>query len=264
MRILVAYGTKRGGNEGLARAVATGLVAAGHAVDVIAAAKVDALDRWDAVVVGGAPYAWFWQRDARRFVKRNVEDLFESQVPPLMLQLMTTVPPPPPQLNMWAAQGPRPVPDPDPDPEPEPEPEPDEVPPAAITREQAPLMVHRLVLWSCFFTGLMAVAGGASLLMGAGGFDRFLLPALMLVLWVGGGNLVAAVLEARRVEHSELVASVAGASLMGWLLIDLVVLRSFSWVQVLALALGLCTVFGSVWLWRARTSGPGTRFGLKT
>ena len=249
MRILVAYGTKRGGNEGLARAVATGLVAAGHAVDVIAAAKVDALDRWDAVVVGGAPYAWFWQRDARRFVKRNVEDLFEAKPSALMMQLLTAVQPAP-QLSMWPVQGPPPA----PEPEPEPEPEFDEILPATLVQEDTggSVLVHRAVLWSCLFTGVTALAGGVSLLFGEGGFDRYLVPSLILMLVVGGGNLAASLLEARRVEHSELVASVAGASLMGWLLVDLVMMRSFSWVAWLYLGLALCTVAGAAWLWRVR------------
>ena len=80
MRVLVAYGTKRGGTEGLARAVGQGLVDAGHRVDVLPAQRIESLDRWEAVVVGGALYAWFWQRDARRFVKRHVEELQQLPV----------------------------------------------------------------------------------------------------------------------------------------------------------------------------------------
>jgi len=68
MRVLVAYGSKRGATEGLARAVGEGLVDAGHTVNVVSASEVEGLESWDAVVVGGALYAWFWQRDARRFV----------------------------------------------------------------------------------------------------------------------------------------------------------------------------------------------------
>lgn len=80
MRVLMAYGTKRGGTEGLARAVGQGLEDAGHVVDVLPAQRIESLDRWEAVVVGGALYAWFWQRDARRFVKRHVEELQQLPV----------------------------------------------------------------------------------------------------------------------------------------------------------------------------------------
>lgn len=248
MRILVAYGTKRDGNEGLARAVATGLVAAGHAVDVIAAAKVDALDRWDAVVVGGAPYAWFWERAARRFVKRNVEDLFQQQ-PPLMLQLLTTIPPP--ELT---APGLRPVPEPEPEPEPEPapEPEPDEPPPAAVLTERGTaLLVHRLLLCSCLLTGVTALAAGVALLFSP--LVGALVPALLLLGVVGGGSLVAALLEGRRSTRSEFAVCLAGSALTGWLLVDLLMLRTFTWLQALFLLVGLGTVAGAAWLWRVRT-----------
>ena len=54
MRVLVTYGSKHGGTGGLARAIGEGLVVAGHRVDVLPADKVDALDSWGAVVMGGA------------------------------------------------------------------------------------------------------------------------------------------------------------------------------------------------------------------
>jgi menaquinone-dependent protoporphyrinogen oxidase len=80
MRVLVTYGSRHGGTGGLARSVADGLVASGHSVDVLPAAKVDALDHWDAVVIGGALYGWRWHRDARRFVRRHVEELQQRPV----------------------------------------------------------------------------------------------------------------------------------------------------------------------------------------
>ncbi|HEY0882134.1 MAG TPA: flavodoxin domain-containing protein, partial [Archangium sp.] len=80
MRVLVAYGSKRGGPEGLARAVAEGLTEAGHAVDVRSAGDLETLDRWDAVIIGGALYAWHWHRNARRFVKQHVEELQQRPV----------------------------------------------------------------------------------------------------------------------------------------------------------------------------------------
>jgi len=249
MRILVAYGTKRVGNEGLARAVATGLAAAGHAVDVIAAAKVDALDRWDAVVVGGAPYAWFWERAARRFVKHNVEDLFQVQQPPLMLQLLTTLPPP--ELTSPGAT-PASVPEPEPEPEPELEAEPAAPLSAAVLPERGvPLLVHRLLLCSCLLTGVTALAAGVALLFSP--LQGALVPALLLLGVVGGGSLLAALMEGRRSTRSEFAVCLAGSALTGWLLVDLLMLRTFSWLQGLYLLVGLGTVAGAAWLWRVRT-----------
>jgi menaquinone-dependent protoporphyrinogen oxidase len=77
MTVLVAYGSKRGGTEGLARDVAEALREEGVTVDVRPARAVRAVDEYDAVVVGGALYAFRWHRDARRFVKRNAGALRE-------------------------------------------------------------------------------------------------------------------------------------------------------------------------------------------
>ncbi|WP_228531082.1 MULTISPECIES: flavodoxin domain-containing protein [Myxococcaceae] len=71
MRILVAYGSERGGTEGIAQMVAEVLRLAGFAVDVRAASEVDALEGYGAVVLGGALYMGRWHRDARRFVLRH-------------------------------------------------------------------------------------------------------------------------------------------------------------------------------------------------
>ncbi len=75
MRILIAYGSKRGGTEGLAEVIAETLSYADHDVIVRDARKVEDIDPFDAVIVGGALYAFRWHRHARRFVQRHVEEL---------------------------------------------------------------------------------------------------------------------------------------------------------------------------------------------
>jgi menaquinone-dependent protoporphyrinogen oxidase len=75
MSILVTYGSKRGGTEGLARMVAEALGAEGFRVDVLPARQVGGLEGYEAVVVGGALYVSRWHRDARRFVKRHTKAL---------------------------------------------------------------------------------------------------------------------------------------------------------------------------------------------
>lgn len=75
MRVLVAYGSRRAGTEGLARMMAGDLRQASFAVDVLPARRVKDLDGYDAVLVGGALYASRWHRDARRFVKRQTGQL---------------------------------------------------------------------------------------------------------------------------------------------------------------------------------------------
>jgi len=75
MSILVAYGSSRGGTEGLAGMVAEDLRDEGFTVDLCAAREVGRLDGYDAVIVGGALYAFRWHRAARRFVRRHAAQL---------------------------------------------------------------------------------------------------------------------------------------------------------------------------------------------
>ena len=75
MTVLVTYGSTRGGTEELAQTVADALRQEGLAVDVVPARAVRGVGGYDAVVVGGALYAFHWHRDARRFVKRHTAEL---------------------------------------------------------------------------------------------------------------------------------------------------------------------------------------------
>ncbi len=297
MRVLVAYGTKRGGTEGLARAVGQGLEEAGHVVDVLPAQRVESLDRWEAVVVGGALYAWFWQRDARRFVKRHVEEL--QQLPvyffssgPLDFSARDRELPPPGSVARLArlvgAQrhktfGGRLLPE-----------EAGAAPalprgdfrdlPATrawgrevgqelatqpvrerVTVPPSMSMVHQLVLWLCVFTGLTAVFGGSALAISRGDvngppltllehtpFKSFLVPGLLLLLVIGLGNLAAAALEARRIEKSEIAVSIAGAGLMVWIITQLALIRTVSWLQLIYFLVGAATFGCAIYLWRVR------------
>lgn len=75
MRILVTYGSTRGGTEGLAQMVADGLRAEGFDVDLLPPRQVRRLDGYDAVIVGGALYAFRWHKESRRFVKRHAAEI---------------------------------------------------------------------------------------------------------------------------------------------------------------------------------------------
>ncbi|MGO8959407.1 MAG: flavodoxin domain-containing protein [Streptosporangiaceae bacterium] len=80
MRILVTYGSTRGGTQGLAQMVADGLRETGCSVDVLPAGQAHTVDGYDAVVVGGALYAFRWHRAARRFVRRHAAALKKRPV----------------------------------------------------------------------------------------------------------------------------------------------------------------------------------------
>jgi menaquinone-dependent protoporphyrinogen oxidase len=75
MSILVAYGSKRGGTQGLAQMVAQDLRDEGFTVDVSPAAEVRSVDGYEAVIIGGSLYAMRWHRDAKRLVKRQAAEL---------------------------------------------------------------------------------------------------------------------------------------------------------------------------------------------
>ncbi|HVX20159.1 MAG TPA: flavodoxin domain-containing protein [Acidimicrobiales bacterium] len=76
MTVLVAYGSKRGGTEGLAKMVGAALREEGFAADVRPARRVGDISGYQAVIVGGALYALRWHRDARRFVRRHAAELW--------------------------------------------------------------------------------------------------------------------------------------------------------------------------------------------
>jgi len=75
MRVLVTVGSARGGTQGLGEMVAEDLREEGFDVDLKLPRVMRRLDDYDAVVVGGALYAFRWHKDARRFVKRHATEL---------------------------------------------------------------------------------------------------------------------------------------------------------------------------------------------
>lgn len=78
MSILVTYGSKRGGTQGIAEMIGDELRKCGFDVDVKPAREVGRrLAGYDAVVVGGALYMRHWHRDARRFVWTHRRQLSE-------------------------------------------------------------------------------------------------------------------------------------------------------------------------------------------
>ncbi len=79
MRVLVTWGSKRGGTEGVARIIGETIEAQGFEVDMLPARRALDATGFDAVVVGGGLYANRWHADARRFVARRAREL--SHVP---------------------------------------------------------------------------------------------------------------------------------------------------------------------------------------
>ncbi len=80
MRVLVGFGSKRGGTAGLAAMIGEALTEAGCDAVLSPAKDLTELAGVDAVIVAGALYANRWHRDARRFVRRNASALRELPV----------------------------------------------------------------------------------------------------------------------------------------------------------------------------------------
>jgi menaquinone-dependent protoporphyrinogen oxidase len=80
MHVLVAYGSKMGGTAGIAELVGDALTDAGFQADVRPVAEVAKLDRYDAVVIGGALYTGHWHCQARRFVRHHTDTLRQLPV----------------------------------------------------------------------------------------------------------------------------------------------------------------------------------------
>jgi menaquinone-dependent protoporphyrinogen oxidase len=72
MRILVTWGSKRGGTAGIGTMIAETLT--GRGFDVVAAPveRVPSLDGFNAVIIGGSLYANLWPWKVRRFMNRNL------------------------------------------------------------------------------------------------------------------------------------------------------------------------------------------------
>jgi menaquinone-dependent protoporphyrinogen oxidase len=75
MRVLVTWGSKRGGTAGIGRMLGEALEEKGLEVVATSVDQVKRLDNFDAVIVGGALYGNRWAAGARRFVNRHVEQL---------------------------------------------------------------------------------------------------------------------------------------------------------------------------------------------
>lgn len=74
MRVLVAYGSIRGGTEGIAEVVGEELAAAGLTVDVEPASKALRVTDYDAVVVGGSKRELFLIQDTRSYTRSSGRD----------------------------------------------------------------------------------------------------------------------------------------------------------------------------------------------
>jgi len=84
MRVLVTWGSKRGGTEGIARTIGEQLRREG--IDVVPEPASGVRNVRDAAVIGGALYANKWHRSAYRLVTRNAESIVLTADVPAFLR----------------------------------------------------------------------------------------------------------------------------------------------------------------------------------
>jgi menaquinone-dependent protoporphyrinogen oxidase len=224
MRVLVVFGSKHGGTEGLAHEVGAGLIEAGHEVLVRSARGVDDLSACDAVVVGGALYASFWHKNARRFVRRHEDDLRLMPV-----WFFSSGP-----LDDSASKG-------------------DIAPTWHVKRWMDRVRARGHVT----FGGRLSPEVGGFAALPRGDFRD--MSAARSWGRSTGVELASLPLSPRprlspvrrdlRRWLSEAVAFGAGATLLAWLIAEMAVRRTFHWLDALYLAVALGTVAMALWLW---------------
>lgn len=75
MRVLVTWGSTRGGTAGIAEHIASTLEHHGHQVVCVPARDAPSPEGFDAAVIGGALYANRWHHEARHFVEHHLPQL---------------------------------------------------------------------------------------------------------------------------------------------------------------------------------------------
>ena len=86
MKVLVAYASRHGATEGIARRLTDGLGAGGFDAEARKVNDVADLRAYGAVVVGGAVYMQHWLRDATAFVTGKTH----PHLPPAPILMATT------------------------------------------------------------------------------------------------------------------------------------------------------------------------------
>jgi len=103
------------------------------------------------------------------------------------------------------------------------------------------------------FIGIGAMGGGFMLVKDPSGstlgvplsllegspFPNFLIPGIFLLAVNGVGSMIGAGLSFRRRRYAQEIAIVLGAILAAWILIQVVIIKSFSWLHILYIILGV-------------------------
>jgi menaquinone-dependent protoporphyrinogen oxidase len=92
MRLLVAYGSKRGSTQEVAETIADTMKSAGREVELRRAAEIEDLTPYEGVVLGGSLYFGRWHEDAARFMSKHRWELSKMPVAVFALGPKTAAP----------------------------------------------------------------------------------------------------------------------------------------------------------------------------
>jgi hypothetical protein len=73
-------------------------------------------------------------------------------------------------------------------------------------------------------------------------FKSFLVPGIILTVLVGGVNMVAVALNIRRHPGRYNWAMAGGVMITGWIVVQMILLNAFSWLQLVYLGAGLLII----------------------
>jgi hypothetical protein len=138
--------------------------------------------------------------------------------------------------------------------------------PRSPQQESTPLSgIARLIVVLEIFLGLGALFGGGAFILAPDGhllgmptsllagspFPSYLVPGIVLFVFVGIAPLIAAAMTLRRQTFAPIAAIAVGLTLVGWVSVEMVVLAgpgSLAWA--LYLVLGACiALVGAGWWW---------------
>ena len=108
-----------------------------------------------------------------------------------------------------------------------------------------------------FFTGITALIGGSMLIYDPSGsplrmttailagapFDTFLLPGLILFLFIGVSCIVIAFLEIYDRTYSTKLMLYQGIVMIGWIVVQLLIIKQFHLLQLVYLLIGVALVY---------------------
>lgn len=115
------------------------------------------------------------------------------------------------------------------------------------------------------FNALTAVVGGIGVMINGLGmpleylsgtpFPNYIIPGLVLTLFVGVGSLVVAILIGRQYRYAHEASYVAGVVMIGWIVGEFAFLRQFSWLQVFYFVDGILVILLAYISYSRKTSG---------